>query len=109
MLKTFRSSRIPLLLVLILTLVVSLQAVRSAEAYSYVCGTTLRTTTGSGTGLNCDGAVAAARTNAEGKANAACQYGVCSFYLSAVNCSGSSATVTAKYKCYTCVNGPCPF
>jgi len=109
LLKIFRSSRVPLLLVLILTLVVSLQAVRSAEAYSYVCGTTVRTTTGSGTGLNCDGALAAARTNAENKANSICQYGVCSFYLSAANCSGSSATVTAQFKCYTCVNGPCPF
>ena len=107
--KTLRSSRVPLLLVLILTLVVSLQAIRSAEAWSYVCSTVVRTTTGSGTGFDCDGALARARVQAEDRAYAACQYGVCSFSISSSSCSGTSANVTAKYKCYNCVNGPCPF
>ncbi len=109
LLKTFRSSRVPLLLILVLTLVVSLQAVRSAEAYSFVCSTVFRTTSGSGTGFDCDGALARARVQAEDRANAACTYGVCSFSVTSSSCSGTSATLNAKYKCYNCVNGPCPF
>lgn len=98
-----------LLLLIVLAVVLSLHTVTPAYAYSYVCSTVTRTTSGSGTGFGCDGALAAARVQAENKANAACQYGICAFTVTSSHCSGSSATLTASYRCYNCVNGPCPF
>ena len=109
MLKTLRSSRLFLLLVLVLALGVSLQMAGTAEAYTFVCSTTLRSVTRSATGFNCDQAVARARVAAEDSANAACMYGLCSFTISSQSCSNNNATVTAKYKCWICQNGPCPF
>jgi hypothetical protein len=109
LLKTLRSSRVPLLLIVVLTVVLSLHAVTPAYAFSYVCSTVSHTTTGSGTGFDCDGALAAARVQAEGHANSACMYGICAFTVTSSSCSGSSATLHATYRCYNCVNGPCPF
>jgi hypothetical protein len=111
LLKTFRSSRVPLLLIVVLALALSLHAVTPAYAWSYVCSTVNRTTSGSGSGFDCDGALARARTQAEDRADAACQYGVCAFSVTSSSCSGggASATVNATYRCYNCVNGPCPF
>lgn len=109
LLKSLRSSRVPLLFVVALTLALSFYAVTPAYAYSYVCSTVNRFTTGSGSGFGCDGALAAARVNAENKANSACQYGVCYFVVTSSTCNGSSASLNATYRCYNCVNGPCPF
>ncbi len=109
LLKSLRSSRVPLLFVVALTLALSFYAATPAYAYSYVCSTVNRFTTGSGSGFGCDGALAAARVNAENKANSVCQYGVCYFVVTSSHCSGSSATLNATYRCYNCVNGPCPF
>ena len=57
LLKTLRSSRVPLLFVVALTLVLSFYAVTPAYAYSYVCSTVNRFTSGSGSGFGCDGAL----------------------------------------------------
>lgn len=111
LLKTFRSSRVPLLLIVVLTLALSLHTVTPAYAYSFVCSTVTRTTSGSGSGFDCSGALAEARVQAEDRADASCQYGLCAFTVTSSSCTGSgaSATVNASYKCYNCVNGPCPF
>jgi hypothetical protein len=109
-LKTLRSSRIPLLLVLILALGVSLQMAGTAEAYQIVCSNTVRSITRSATGFNCDQAVARARVAAEDGANVQCSpYGICAFSVTSQFCSGTNATVSASYRCYVCQNGPCPF
>jgi hypothetical protein len=109
LLKTLRSSRVPLLLVVVLAFVLSFHAATPAYAFSYVCSTVTRTTTGTGSGFDCTGAEAAARVQAENNANAACKYGICVFTVTSESCSGSSATLHASYRCYNCVNGPCPF
>jgi hypothetical protein len=113
MLKTLRSSRIPLLLVLIFTLFVCLEAVRTVEAGTVVCSTTWnRTPTTSGRGATCDDAQADLYYHIEGYYTCG-TYGVCA----------ESATITkwcfnngreievngyGEYRCYVCLNGPCP-
>lgn len=104
MLKTLRSSRLFLLLVLLVALA------SAAQAYQIICSNTVRSITRSASGFNCDQAVARARVAAEDGANAQCSpYGICAFSVTSQSCSGTNATVTASYRCYVCINGPCPF
>jgi cytochrome c-type biogenesis protein CcmH/NrfF len=109
-LKTLRSSRPFLLLVLVLALVVSLEAIGTAEAYQIVCSSTVRSITKSASGFNCDLAIDRAEVAAEDGANTNCSpYEICAFSVTSVSCSNNYATVTAQYQCNVCQNGPCPF
>jgi hypothetical protein len=113
-LKTVFSSRMTLLLILVLAIGVSLKSVRSAEAYSIVCGGSVHSVSVTGTGSNCVQANSDARAEAESEADAACPtYGYCSFVYAQRSCvsdsSGSTVNADASFRCYVCQNGPCPF
>jgi hypothetical protein len=114
MLKSLRSTRVPLLLLLILTLGLSLEAVRIAEAWEVVCSSTVRSTSGSGSGADCVEARNDAEANAESNAYVTCYpYGMCTFnfVLQSCTCSGSGCVAKggATFTCEICRNGPCPF